>query len=235
MEPLNPDQLAMGLIWLVAFLFSTTCHEAAHALVAWKLGDPTAYEGGQVSLNPIPHIQREPVGMIAVPIISYLFAGWMMGWASAPYDPWWADRHPKRAAWMALAGPVSNLILVLLAGGLIHLGIASGHFVPPESLNFLHLVEAGPEGSSGLAKVLSIFFTLNLLLFVFNLLPLPPLDGSGVLPLFIPEDMARRYQEFMRQWSLVGLVVAWSIFREIFMPIFRFAVDILYPGMYVSS
>ena len=75
-------------------------HEAMHALVAWKGGDPTAYHGGQVSLSPIPHIRREPIGMLVVPLLTAFTQGWAMGWASAPYDPVWAERHPKRAALM---------------------------------------------------------------------------------------------------------------------------------------
>ncbi len=227
---LTPDLLAMGLVWYAAFLFSTTVHEAAHALAALKLGDPTAYLGGQVSLNPAPHVQREPVGTVIVPILSYLFAGWMMGWASAPYDPWWADRHPRRAAWMALAGPASNLILVVLAALLIRLGMALGYFAPPDAVNFTQITAATPAGAASVASLLSILFTLNLLLFVFNLLPLPPLDGSGALPLVLPESVAQRYQEFMRQptWSLLGIFVAWNVFGEIFWPVLLVAINLLY-------
>ena len=76
--------------WYAVFIVSLTFHEAAHALAAWKLGDPTAYEAGQVTLNPLPHIEREPMGTILVPILTFF----MMGWASAPYDPYWAIRHP---------------------------------------------------------------------------------------------------------------------------------------------
>ena len=116
-EPgVNPQLLVEGLTWFVVFIFSTTLHEAGHALAAWKLGDSTAYEGGQVSLNPLPHIRREPVGMVLVPLISFAMSHWMMGWASAPYDPLWAHRYPKRAALMAAAGPAANLLLVLVGG-----------------------------------------------------------------------------------------------------------------------
>src|SRR6476659_583779 len=113
---MEPNTLVLGLTWCVAFIFSTTLHEAGHALAALKLGDPTAYEGGQVSLNPWPHIRREPLGMVIVPIASFALNGWMMGWASAPFDPEWAHRYPKRAALMAAAGPAANLLLVLLSG-----------------------------------------------------------------------------------------------------------------------
>lgn len=231
---LSPDQLAVGLVWFVAFLFSTTVHEASHALVALKLGDPTAYRGGQVTLNPVPHIQREPVGMVAVPLVSYFLAGWMMGWASAPYDPWWADRHPRRAAWMALAGPVSNLVLFLASAFVIRLGTALGYFTYPESITFTEITAATAGGPlDSVATLVSVLFTLNLLLFVFNLLPLPPLDGSGVLPLVMPTATAQRYQEFMRQptWSLLGIFVAWKIVGEIFFPVLVAAVNLLYPGV----
>lgn len=102
--PMNTPDIGLGAIWYIVFLFSTTCHEAAHALAAKIGGDLTAFEGGQVTLNPIPHIRRSPFGMVVVPIISFLFGGWMIGWASAPYDPAWQRRYPRRSAWMALAG-----------------------------------------------------------------------------------------------------------------------------------
>jgi hypothetical protein len=97
-----------GLIWFVAFLFSTTVHEAMHAFAAWRLGDSTAYHGGQVSLNPIPHIEREPIGMVVLPLLTSLTQGWAIGWASCPYDPIWARRYPGRSALMAAAGPLGR-------------------------------------------------------------------------------------------------------------------------------
>ena len=82
MPELTPDILILGVLWYVVFLFSATCHEAAHAFAAWRLGDPTAYNSGQVTLNPLPHIQREPFGTVVVPILSYLWMGWAVGWAA---------------------------------------------------------------------------------------------------------------------------------------------------------
>jgi Zn-dependent protease len=206
----NPDTLIEGLTWFVVFIFSTTLHEAGHAFAAWKLGDPTAYEGGQVSLNPLPHIQREPVGMVLVPIISFALNGWMMGWASAPYDPTWAHRYPKRAALMAAAGPAANLLLVIASGLAIRAGIES----------------------RGLIEILLILFYLNLVLFVFNLLPVPPLDGSAILPMFMGDNAARRYREFLHQpmFSLLGLLLAWKVFPYLFQPIQTAAVRLLFPG-----
>lgn len=232
----DPEVFALGLMWLVAFLFSTTLHEAAHAWAALRLGDPTAYHGGQVTLDPRPHVAREPVGMLLVPILTYALAGWMMGWASAPYDPMWADRHPRRAAWMALAGPISNLLVVLVSGIAIRLGMLAGVFRAPDTISTEHLEHLVAATSTGgpwtaLATFLSILFLLNLLLFVFNLLPLPPLDGASVLPLLIRESTALAYKDFMRQpgIGLLGLFAAWKIFGEIFWPLLLLAIQILYP------
>ena len=89
-------QFAEGLIYYVAFLFSTTLHEAAHALAAKLGGDLTAYHGGQVTLDPRPHIRRAPVGMVLLPLVTVVVSGWPFGFASAPYDISWAKRYPRR-------------------------------------------------------------------------------------------------------------------------------------------
>ena len=225
----------LGLLWFVAFIFSTTLHEAAHALAAKLLGDQTAYHGGQVTMDPIPHMQREPIGMIAAPIITFILlkGAWMMGWASAPYDPMWARRYPRRAGMMAFAGPLSNLLLVLISAGIIHLGIALDFFFPPERMMFDDIVGTHSEGFPlVLATFLSIMFSLNLLLFVFNMLPFPPLDGSAMLSLVLNRSLSLRVMELMRQPILmvIGLFAAWSILNIIFDDVHLFAINSLYPG-----
>jgi Zn-dependent protease len=180
------QSLADGLLWYFAFILSVVVHEASHALAAFKLGDRTAYEGGQVTIDPIPHIKREPLGTVLVPVLSYFSGGWMFGWASAPYDRDWARRHPDRSALMSLAGPLSNLLLVIVCCLLIRLGMALDIFYAPDTVNFSHITAAVNHGiTDGIASLLSIMFSLNLILFCFNLLPLPPLDGSGIVPLFL--------------------------------------------------
>ena len=235
MTGVEPDTIVLGLTWFVVFLFSTTLHEAGHAFAAWRLGDPTAYEGGQVSLNPLPHIQREPFGMVLVPLITFAIShgGWMMGWASAPYDPSWAHNYPKRAGVMAMAGPAANLILVLLAGALIRIGMVAGWFYAPNRVSFTQIV-GGNGWAEGAVVPVSLLFTLNLLLFVFNLLPVPPLDGSAILPMFLSDSANSRYQEIlhMPMLSLIGLLIAWKVFPYIFDPIYGLAIRMLYPGLY---
>ena len=226
------DQLALGIAWYVVFVFSTTAHEAAHAWVAKRGGDLTAYEGGQVSLDPVPHLRRAPMGMILVPIVSFALIGFMMGWASAPYDPTWARAHPHRAARMALAGPLANLLILVVAGGVIRGLIAAGMFDFPSTLGFAHVVEGPGDGlAPAVATMLSLLFSLNLLLFVLNLIPLPPLDGSSAIGLLMSEENAVRVQEAMAQPALAmfGMLGAFLLIRRVFRPLFVAALGWLYP------
>jgi len=232
MNNINPEVITLGIIWYLAFLFSTVCHEGAHSLIAMWGGDLTAFHGGQVSLNPIPHIRRSPFGLLVVPLISYAWGGWMIGWASAPYDPEWQQRYPRRAAWMALAGPAANFTLMILAGIAIRVGMAAGWLHVPESLGISHITELS-NGSSNLATTfISILFVLNLLLGIFNLLPVPPLDGSTGITVFMGPRTALRFINWYRsgQFALLGLVAAWYVFPYIFGPVFSFAVHVLYFG-----
>ena len=216
-----PELIAYGFIWYVAFLFSTTCHEASHALVAKLGGDDTAALAGQVTLNPVPHIKREPWGMVVIPIVSFVFMGGMIGWASAPFDPEWERRHPRRAALMALGGPAANYTLMLLAALGLRLG---GH---------LGLQWYSETGSPTITTYcLYAFFSLNLLLGTFNLLPVPPLDGSTAIMLFMSERRAQRYLDWLRgnSFAMLGLVVGILVFRYFYDPVRRFATDLLLHG-----
>ncbi len=232
---MNTPDLALGTIWYIVFLFSTTCHEAAHALAAKIGGDRTAFEGGQVTLNPIPHIRRSMFGMVVAPILSFLLAGWMIGWANAPFDPNWQRRYPRRAAWMALAGPASNFALMLLAAIAIRVGVAVGYLQPPYSVNYATVTSAAHSSEpTFVATALSIAFVLNLLLGTFNLLPVPPLDGYAGIMLLMPRDTALRYLDWTRQsgFAMIGLLIAWTAFGKIFNAIFMLALQLLYPGIH---
>lgn len=233
-NPLTPELLVIGLLRYVVFLFSTTSHEASHALAAKLGGDPTAFHSGQVSLNPIPHIRREPFGMVVVPLLALVTGGIMIGWASAPYDPLWQMRHPRRAAWMALAGPAANYSLMLIAALLIHAGLFAGMFQPPRELNSLHLVDSASPGIAEFAaRFVSVLFSLNLLLGTFNLLPLPPLDGFGAAGILMPERLAQRWNRLgyaLRPYSFILLLICWRLFDYVYWPMFRTGLGLLYPG-----
>jgi Zn-dependent protease len=218
MPEITANTLVFGFIWYVAFLFSTTCHEASHALVAKLGGDDTAEREGQVTLNPVPHIRREPWGMVVIPLVSFLFFGWMIGWASAPFNPEWQARYPRRGAWMALAGPAANFTLMLIAAVLIRVGLSSGW------------LNASPYARPGMLDIiLNAFFRLNLLLGIFNLFPVPPLDGSTGIMVFMGQDTARRYMSWLRTtpYRSLGLLAAVLVFRYFYAPVEAFATDLL--------
>ncbi|MCC6215810.1 MAG: site-2 protease family protein [Polyangiaceae bacterium] len=227
-----------ALVWFLVFVFSTTCHEAAHAWAALKGGDPTAYEGGQVSLDPLPHLRREPFGMVVMPLLSLFVSGAMIGWASAPYDARWAQRFPRRAALMSLAGPVANFLLAGVALAIMHALLASGVFVAPPAASAAHLVAVpGAEDVrtplSFLATLLSVTLYLNVTLGLFNLLPVPPLDGAGVLEGATHPASARFFQALREQplMQLAGLLVAWQLFKVV-RPGLGFLLGLLHPGAY---
>jgi Zn-dependent protease len=195
-----------AFLWFVTLLISLTVHEAAHALFAKLGGDPTAYRLGQVTLNPLPHIQREPFGMVLFPLISLALSGGQscIGYASTPIDPVWAYHHPRKAAVMSAAGPLANLLLAAVA--------------------FAVLVLVGsPASDSGhaVAKIAIVFLALNLLLFLFNLIPLPPLDGAGVVEGLVPKT--RGAFDLMRQQPIFGLLtllIAIKVVPKLFYPVF---------------
>jgi Zn-dependent protease len=227
MEPLQ-----LCILWYIVFVFSVVLHEFAHAYVGYLFGDHTATHHGLNTLNPVPHIQRSPVGMVVVPLLSFVGAGWMIGWASTPYDPYWAQAYPKQAALKTLAGPAANLLLVIIAGILIHVGISMGIFVQPPSFeDFSPAVLANGSGLPVYAAiVVNILFTLNFILLVFNLIPVPPLDGTAIGEFIFQGEMLYKYRQLMSHPSLrmFGIIIAWMVMNAVFGPIHTFALNVLY-------
>lgn len=218
------------VVWYAVFLFSTSLHEASHALAAAYGGDYTAYSSGQATLNPVPHIRRERMGMVVVPLISFFFSlyqygsGWMFGWASAPFNPYWAARYPRRAFVMSLAGPLSHLIPAAAAWVAMLVGLKTGLFQPGmhEAVNLI----VAPAGDGqpllrALCMILGVMFQLNIILCVFNLLPFPPMDGSELWYLFMKKEEDRlRWRYHFNSYSLAGLLLAWYVFPRVFMPVY---------------
>ena len=220
-------ELQQIVLLYVVLIVSLVVHEASHATVALLGGDRTAYEGGQVTLNPIPHIRREPFGTVILPLlVLFMSKGTMiLGYAHAPFDPRWAYRHPKRAALMSIAGPASNFLICALAfvglKALVAAGMADPYGRSHEAMMFVT-----PIGDSGLLyaaiKILSAFLFLNLLLGIFNLFPWPPLDGSGVVAGFGPRAAASFYDYVRTQplLMLIGIVAVWQMLPAVFGPAF---------------
>ena len=171
----------------IVLILSLSVHEAAHAWSANKLGDPTARMLGRLTVNPIAHI--DPIGTILFPLIGMLSPGVpLLGWAKPVPVNMRNLRHPRRDfAFVALAGPVSNIIMAVVAAVLLS--------VMPDDMAF------GPLTPRGL---LNRFVVLNVFLAVFNMIPVPPLDGGNVLAGFVPEPVARLIDQ-MRPWGFVVL------------------------------
>ncbi|MDA1222607.1 MAG: site-2 protease family protein [Planctomycetota bacterium] len=223
--------VTQSVLLYVVLLVSLVVHEASHATVALLGGDRTAYLGGQVTLNPIPHIQREPVGTVLLPILVLAASGGTMtlGYAPAPFDPIWAHRHPRRAALMSLAGPASNFLLCAIAfaglKALVWNDLAMPYPVPGELLFVKPLELEGPAFAA--AKILSTFLFLNLLLGIFNLLPWPPLDGAGVVEGVAPRAVGNFYGYLRTQplMSLLGIYASWQVLPSLFAPALDAVVD----------
>ena len=168
------------VITFVVFLFSTSCHEAAHASVAYWWGDTTGRDAGQMSLNPFPHIQREPFGMLLLPLLMLFQSSgnMLMGWASTPVNPSQMRDAKWGSFWTSAAGPLMNLFLAIVF------------------LVLLKVVGTSLGASLGdLRDAIEMFLWtgvwLNIVLTVFNFLPIPPLDGGNVLLGVLPHAGAR--------------------------------------------
>jgi len=192
------------LFRVIAFLFAISVHESAHAWTANRCGDPTARMLGRITLNPIKHI--DVIGTVVVPLIAYLSGLGIIGWAKpTPVDPRNFKNPILDDVLTAVAGPISNFIVAAVATLLlvaISLSSRSGQTIIGELMFGL------PVGNSPLVPaslLLFAFLDINVLLAVFNLIPVPPLDGSHVLRHFL-SDGVRRVYDTVGVFGLMALV-----------------------------
>lgn len=178
-------------------LFSVIAHEYAHGYVALKQGDPTALQLGRLSWNPVKHI--DPFLTILLPIILYVSAGFVLGGAKpVPVNPRNYRNYRRGDILVSLAGVATNLVLALVCAILIFVLGLLGRYL---------------EGASGVLSIvqamLRIGIFINLILIAFNLIPIPPLDGSHVVKYLLPPAWAARYQEFGRFGFLILIALLW--------------------------
>jgi Zn-dependent protease len=189
---------------MVAFLFSASVHESAHAWTSSYFGDDLARSQGRISLNPLVHI--DPIGTLLFPAIAFFTHVPLIGWAkSTPVNP--LQWRNKRVAnfWVSAAGVICNFIMAIIAGSAIRLLYSSG------------VIIVGPDGLApamtnsiiaiGAVSLLQTFFSLNVVLGVFNLLPVPPLDGSGILSCVLPSSFETGIQQ-LHQFGYLLLFIA---------------------------
>lgn len=165
---------------IIVIVFSAVIHEYSHGWMAYRLGDPTAKFMGRLTLNPLAHL--DPVGSVLVPLFFLLTTGYMIAWAKpVPYNPYNLKDQKNGPALVGFAGPLSNFLIAIIFGSLIKILLASGEPI-----------------DSRLVIFFGIIVLYNVLLGIFNLVPVPPLDGSKVLFHFLPYSM-HGIREFMER------------------------------------
>lgn len=180
--------------------FSVIVHEVAHGYAALRLGDETALYSGRLTLNPIPHI--DPVGTIILPLFLVIsHSPFLIGWAKpVPVNPYNFVNPRQDFAKVGAAGPLANIALALISAMLLTVINLAGLMTSFELI-------------AGLLQY-SVF--INILLAVFNLIPIPPLDGSRILAAILPYDKAYKYERMMRFGPFLTLIVLWMFWPVIF-------------------
>ncbi len=169
------------LVVLPMGILAITVHEVSHGYVAYLLGDPTAHNAGRLTLNPVPHF--DPIGTLMILVIGF-------GWAKpVPVNPAYFREPQKGMMYTALAGPASNLILAIVLGLLLKVAL----FLPDAIV-------------SPVVRFINFGIMINVILMAFNLLPIPPLDGSRVVAYLLPPDLSMKYQQ-LEQYGLIPVLV----------------------------
>ena len=222
------QEFVLILFQVLVLMLAFSVHESAHAYTAMRLGDPTAYMLGRVSLNPLKHI--DPLGSVVLPLISLVYGGFLIGWAKpCPVTPRNFHNIKRDDILVSLAGPASNLAMASIALVLL---VVFKHAVPGGQLAIgtaMLLANKVPGVTAEnmptlfpLALLLYFGVLINLLLFVFNLIPVPPLDGSHVLRHFLPYHVEQVYNR-IGGWGLLLIFLFGGsfIFGTFYYPLLR--------------
>lgn len=181
-------------VWALPVMFAITVHEVSHGWAASRFGDQTARMLGRLTLNPLKHI--DPIGTVVVPLALLMLGGFVFGWAKAvPVNPKNFKRPRHDMAWVAMAGPASNFVMAIGWGLIAKIGLMMEASMPGAAQFLVY---------SGLAGI-----SINLILMVLNLLPVPPLDGSHVVSALLPPQLAWQYNRVAPYgiFILLGLLV----------------------------
>lgn len=192
---------------IIILILSVVIHEVSHGYVAQMLGDPTARLAGRLTLNPLKHL--DPLGSVIIPALLVLTqANFLFGWAKpVPYNPYNLRNQRWGEAIVAAAGPLVNIALALIFGLIIRFGLAFGVLSP----------------SGAFVELASFVVYINIVLAIFNMVPIPPLDGSKVLASVLPHHLHLRYMEFQNmilRYGMFSMFIFLIIFIYFLWPIF---------------
>ena len=226
----NIDGSVIGqfLLFMVALIFSLSVHESAHAWMSNRFGDDLARLQGRISLNPAAHV--DPIGTLLFPAIAYFTGAPLIGWAKpTPVNPLrWRN---KRVAnfWVSAAGIIGNFIIAIIVGIIIRvLGTVGVIIVSSDGIGLNRPDSLIAEGG---VKLLITFFTLNVALGIFNLIPIPPLDGSKILQSILPSSFDSAFESLERFGFLLLIVAMFTgVFRVIFGVLMPIAERLLFIG-----
>ena len=208
----TPD-IGMALIQYVCLLFSLCVHEAAHALMADRCGDPSARLMGRATLNPLAHI--DPIGTVVMPLVMLTTGIPLIGWAKpVPFNPRNLHNIRRDPALIALAGPISNLMLAITAAVILRVVVLATNMEPTQAA----------LAASPVALVLNDLLIINLMLALFNMIPVPPLDGGHVVYPLLPPGA----QRVLEQIGPFGILIAFFLASRYLMVPFRVLASVIY-------